>query len=74
MKANKIKSFYFMGGIPTDISNGVVDVFVTLEGDDFEYSLEVTTPLALSSHMEERKENFIRRSYFNLPHYSTTIV
>ena len=36
MKENQVKSFSFMGGVPTDIYNGIVDVFVTLEGDDFE--------------------------------------
>ena len=37
MKKNQVKSFRFMGGAPIDIYNGIVDVFVTLEGDDFEY-------------------------------------
>ena len=30
MKDNKVKSFYFMGGLPTDIYNGIFDIFVTL--------------------------------------------
>ncbi len=44
MKENQVKSFRFMGGVPTDIYNGIVDVFVTLEGDDFEYWVEIATP------------------------------
>ena len=63
MKENQVKSFRFMGGVPTDIYNGIVDVFVTLEGDDFEYWVEIATPQALSSHMEKNKENFIEPGY-----------
>ena len=59
----KIKSFRFIGGLPNDIYNGIVDVFVTVENDDFEYWVEVTTPQALSSHMEKNKENFIEAAY-----------
>ncbi len=44
MKENQVKSFRFMRGVPTDIYNGIVDVFVTLEGDDFEYWVEIATP------------------------------
>ena len=63
MKDNQVKSFRFMGGVPTDIYNGIVDVFVTLEGDDFEYWVEIATAQALSSHMEKNKENFIEPGY-----------
>ena len=63
MKENQVKSFRFMGGVPTHIYNGIVDVFVTLEGDDFEYWVEIATPQALSSHMEKNKENFIEPGY-----------
>jgi hypothetical protein len=63
MKENQVKSFCFMGGVPTDIYNDTVDVFVTLEGDDFEYWVEITTPQALSFHMEKNKENFIEPGY-----------
>jgi len=52
-----------MGGVPTDIYNGIVDVFVTLEGDDFEYWVEIVTPQALFSHMEKNKENFLEPGY-----------
>ena len=36
MKKNQVKSFTFMGGVPIDIYKykKIVDVFVTLEGDD----------------------------------------
>ena len=37
MKKNKVKSFSFFPGAPTDIYNGIVDVFVDLEDDDCEY-------------------------------------
>ena len=63
MKDNQVKSFRFMGEVPTNIYNGIVDVFVTLEGDDFEYWVEVPTPQALSSHMKNNKENFIEPGY-----------
>jgi hypothetical protein len=63
MKDNQVKSFRFMGGVPTDIYKGIVDVFVTLEGDDFEYWVEIATPQALSFHMEKSKENFLKPGY-----------
>lgn len=59
MKNNQVKSFCFMGRVPTDIYNGIVDVFVTLEDDDFEYWVKIATPQALSSHMGKNKENFL---------------
>lgn len=54
-----------MGGLPDDIYNGKVDVFVTLELEDgdFEYWVEVTTPQALSSEMEETNRNFVKPGY-----------
>jgi len=55
MKTNRIKSVTFMNGVPDDIYDGCADVFVTLEDDDSKYWLEVTTPQALASHMDERK-------------------
>jgi hypothetical protein len=55
MKTNRVKSVTFMSGAPIDIYNGSLDVFVTLEDDDSKYWLEVTTPQALASHMDERK-------------------
>ena len=44
MKTKRIKSVTFMNGVPDDIYDGCVDVFVTLEDDDLEYLFEVTTP------------------------------
>lgn len=63
MKENKVKSFSFVGGVPSDIYNGIVDVFVTLEDDDFEYWVEIATPQALSFHMKKNKENFMGPGY-----------
>ena len=52
----KVKSITFMSGAPIDIYDGSVDVFVTLENDDdSKYLLEVTTPQALASHIDERR-------------------
>ena len=62
MKTTRVKSLTFMGGAPIDIYNGSVDVFVTLE-DDTKYLLEVTTPQALASHMDERKQRFLEPMY-----------
>lgn len=63
MKTNKVKSVTFMSGAPIDIYNGSVDVFVTLEDDNSKYLLEVTTPQALASHMDERKQRFLEPLY-----------
>jgi hypothetical protein len=53
-----------MNGVPDDIYNGCADVFITLENDDdFEYLFEVTTPQALASHMDERKQRFLEPLY-----------
>jgi hypothetical protein len=38
-------------------------VIVSLEGNDFEYWVEIATPQALSSHMENNKENFLEPEY-----------
>ena len=59
----KVKSLTFMSGEPVDIYDDSVDVLVTLEGDDSEYWLEVTTPQALASHMDERKQQFLEPFY-----------
>ena len=59
----KVKSITFMSGAPIDIYNGSADVFVTLEDDDSKYLLEVTTPQALASHMDERKQRFLEPLY-----------
>jgi hypothetical protein len=37
MKDNQVKNFRFIGGVLINIYNGIVDAFVTLESDDFEY-------------------------------------
>ena len=63
MKTTRVKSLTFMGGAPIDIYNGSVDVFVTLEDDNSKYLLEVTTPQALASHMDERKQRFLEPMY-----------
>lgn len=56
MKNHKVKSFSFIGGVPTNIYKGIVDVFVTLEDDHFQYWVEIATPQTLSSHMEKIKK------------------
>ena len=63
MKTPRVKSVTFMSGAPIDIYNGSADVFVTLEDDDSKYLLEVTTPQALASHMDERKQRFLEPLY-----------
>ena len=63
MKETRVKSLTFLGGAPIDIYNGSVDVFVTLEDDNSEYLLEVTTPQAFASHMDERKQTFLEPMY-----------
>lgn len=65
MKTNRVKSMTFMGGAPIDIYDGWADVFVTLEDDDDDskYWFEVTTPQALASHMDERKQRFLEPVY-----------
>ena len=63
MKTTRVKSVTFMSGARIDIYNGSADVFVTLENDDSKYWLEVTTPQALASHMDERKQRFLEPLY-----------
>ena len=63
MKTTRVKNVTFMSGAPIDIYNGSADVFVTLENDDSKYLLEVTTPQALASHMDERKQRFLEPLY-----------
>ena len=48
MKTTKVKSVTFLTGEPIDIYNGGADVFVTLEGDDFEHWVEIATSQTLS--------------------------
>jgi hypothetical protein len=63
MKPTRVKSVTFMSGAPIDIYNGSADVFIALEDDDSKYWLEVTTPQALASHMNERKQKFLEPLY-----------
>lgn len=63
MEKYRIKSMTFMGGAPLSIYEGSVDVFVTFEGDDFEYWVEVATPETLSSEMKRTKETFFEPTY-----------
>ncbi len=63
MKTTRVKSISFLSGEPTDIYKGSADVFVNLEDDDSKYLLEVTTPQALASHMDERKQRFVEPLY-----------
>ena len=63
MKTARVKSVTFISGAPIDIYNGSADVFVTLENDDSKYLLEITTPQALASHMDERKQRFLEPMY-----------
>ena len=63
MKINKVKSLtVFYVGL-TDIYDGWLDVFVTLEDDDSEYSFEVTTPQALASQMDRTKQKFVEPDF-----------
>lgn len=63
MKTTRVKSVTFMSGVPIDIYDSSADVFVTLEDDDSKYLLEITTPQALASHMDERKQRFLEPMY-----------
>ena len=45
-----------------DLENDCLDVFVTLENDDY-YLIEVTTPKFLYTLMEKFKSNFVPPSY-----------
>ena len=60
---SKIKNITLMSVGPIDIHNDCLDVYVTLEDDDFEYSLEVGTPEFFSSYMTKRNQNFFEPSY-----------
>ena len=57
MSNNLIKKFYVLSGFPEDLEDGFVDVLVTLT-DDNEYLVEIATPKALSTYMDEKKKNF----------------
>ena len=57
MSNNLVKNFYVLSGFPEDLEDGFVDVLVTLT-DDNEYLVEIATPKALSTYMDEKKKNF----------------
>jgi len=65
MKTTRVKSLTIMGVEPIDVYNDSVDVFVTLEDDDddFTYFFEVTTPQSLASYINERKRRFFEPMY-----------
>ena len=63
MKTNKVKSINLMGGMPSNIYDDWVDVFVTLEDDDAQYWVEVTTPQALFSYMDKKNQKFLEPLY-----------
>jgi len=58
MTNNLIKEFFVLSGFPEDLEDGFVDVLVTLTNDDNEYLVEIATPKALSTYMDEKKKNF----------------
>lgn len=57
MSNNLVKKFSVLSGFPEDLEDGFVDVLVTLT-DDNEYLVEIATPKALSTYMDEKKKNF----------------
>ena len=57
MSNNLVKKFYVLSSFPEDLEDGFVDVLVTLT-DDNEYLVEIATPKALSTYMDEKKKNF----------------
>jgi len=59
MKNKRVKSFCFISPEPEDIYNDMVDIFVTLEDDDFEYWIEMATPKAFSTYMEKNNQKFL---------------
>jgi hypothetical protein len=63
MEKNRVKNFEFLMAAPSDIKNDYADIFVTLEGDDFQYWIEITTPENLISGMEREKKNFVKPGY-----------
>ena len=63
MKSYKIKELTLIGGKPINIENDTRDVIVSLYNDDLEYVFEVTTPQALVSDMEKKKQKFLEPLY-----------
>ena len=62
MSNNLVKNFYVLSGFPEDLEDGFVDVLVTLT-DDNEYLVEIATPKALSTYMDEKKKNFFQPEF-----------
>jgi hypothetical protein len=62
MSNNLVKNFYVLSGFPEDLEDGFVDVLVTLT-DDNEYFVEIATPKALSTYMDEKKRNFFEPEF-----------
>ena len=57
----EIKKISYLGP-KVDLENDCLDVFVTLENDDY-YLIEVTTPRFFYTLMEKFKSNFVPPSY-----------
>ena len=57
----KIKEISYLDP-QVDLENDCLDVFVTLENDDY-YLIEVTTPKFFNTLMEKFKSNFVPPSY-----------
>ena len=57
----KIKKISYLDPL-VDLENDCLDVFVTLENDDY-YLIEVTTPKFFYTLMEKSKSNFVPPSY-----------
>ena len=57
----KIKEISYLD-LRVDLENDCLDVFVTLENDDY-YLIEVTTPKFFYTLMEKFKSNFVPPSY-----------
>lgn len=63
MTKNLIKNFFVLSGFPEDLEDGYIDVLVTLTNDDNEYLVEIATPKALSTYMDEKKKNFFQPEF-----------
>ena len=63
MTNNLIKKFSVLSGFPEDLEDGFIDVLVTLTNDDTEYLVEIATPKALSTYMDEKKKNFFEPEF-----------
>ena len=57
-----VKNISFISGMPTDITDDMVDIMVILE-DNSSYMFEVTTPQALANYMIIHKQKFVDPDY-----------